>query len=184
MEGTGRSNLPCILCRIPKLPTCKCNTNVQSTRASGTDMLITCDNISMFPYRKLTQGKAPTSLSWAPTTITWRENAFNSIIACRFIVLDNLTPGLASEAWINLEGITLDESMTNLWESAQIGGHRPGHKAHAESIVIYWTMYVVLNFVFTLLESSGFNVIFVCQLRDILNFHWEKVSCLWHYCAQ
>ena len=123
MEGTGRSNLPCILCRGPKLPTCKCNTNVQSTRASGTDMLIACDNISLFSHRKLTQGEAPTSFNWAPTTITRVENAFNCIIACRYIVLDNLTLKLASEARINLEGTTLDESMTSLWESAQRGGH-------------------------------------------------------------
>ena len=28
----------------------------------------------------------------------------------------------------------------------------------------------------TLLKSNRFNVIFVCQLCDILNFHYEKVS--------
>jgi hypothetical protein len=85
-------------------------------------MLITCDNISMFSYRKLTQGEAPTSFSWPPTTITQVEIPFNCIVACRFIVLDNLTPKLASEARIDLEGTTLDKSMTSLWESAQRGG--------------------------------------------------------------
>ena len=43
---------------------------------------------------------------------------------------------------------------------------------------------LLLNILVALLESNGFNVIFVCWLCDVLNVHWEKVSCLWHCCAQ
>ena len=34
------------------------------------------------------------------------------------------------------------------------------------------------------LESMGSNVIFICQLCDVLSFHIEKVSYMLHYCAQ
>lgn len=47
--------------------------------------------------------------------------------------------------------------------------------------IIYW---VTSNAMISILEPGAFNVIFICQLCDLLSFHWGKVSYLWHPCAQ